>query len=98
MKIPFIVFLILVSAQLNAQTWSGVTPGKIYYNSGNVGIGDANPGVGLVVKGTDTQQTLGGNIKSAIRITNAYGGGFGRRSELQFALVDNNALLAVIAA
>jgi len=26
-----------------AQTWSGTTPGNIYYNSGNVGIGTATP-------------------------------------------------------
>lgn len=28
---------------LNAQTWSGATPGNIYYNFGNVGVGTTNP-------------------------------------------------------
>ncbi len=41
MKKQILISLILFSSVLvtNAQTWSGSTPGNIYYNQGNVGIG-----------------------------------------------------------
>lgn len=40
MRIKITVVLLIVSvASLNAQTWSGSTPGNIYYNQGNVTIG-----------------------------------------------------------
>jgi hypothetical protein len=34
-----------------AQSWSGATPGSIYYTSGNVGIGTSSPGKMLTVAG-----------------------------------------------
>lgn len=40
MKIKIILTLLTaITTALNAQTWSGTTPGNIYYNSGNVAIG-----------------------------------------------------------
>jgi hypothetical protein len=36
---------------INAQTWSGTTPGNIYYNSGNIGIGTSIPNWKLHIKG-----------------------------------------------
>jgi hypothetical protein len=41
MKRQILISLILLSSVLtmNAQTWSGSTPGDIYYSQGNVGIG-----------------------------------------------------------
>ncbi len=38
-----LALLIAVTTSLNAQTWSGTTPGNIYYNSGNVSIGSTTP-------------------------------------------------------
>lgn len=41
-----IFFLMLISTiqvNLQAQSWSGSTPGDIYYNNGEVGIGTSNP-------------------------------------------------------
>ncbi len=45
MKKQILIILFFSSSilSLNAQNWSGTTPGKIYYNSGNVGIGETNP-------------------------------------------------------
>ena len=54
MKTKLIVILLTtISAVSNAQTptWSGVTPGNIYYNSGNVGIGTSTPQFKLDVSG-----------------------------------------------
>lgn len=36
---------------LYPQTWSGTTPGTIYYNSGNVGIGTTSPAQKLTING-----------------------------------------------
>jgi len=54
-----------------AQTWSGSTPGNIYYNSGNVGIGTTTPSANLQVGtsvGTMTSTpitlSLGGTFSS----------------------------------
>ncbi len=38
-----IALLSAVSFFSNAQTWSGSTPGNVYYDSGNVGIGTTSP-------------------------------------------------------
>jgi len=45
MKKQILIGLISLSSilTLNAQTWSGSTPGSIYYNQGNVGIGTETP-------------------------------------------------------
>ena len=45
MKKQIIISLIFLNSVLvmNAQTWSGSTPGDIYYNQGNIGIGTAAP-------------------------------------------------------
>lgn len=91
--------LMAITAALNAQNWSGTTPGNIYYNSGNVGIGLTNPNFGLSINSIEDQTVLGGNAKSVVRIMNGYASAFGRRSEVQFGLSQiQNELLAVIAA
>ncbi|QKJ31062.1 hypothetical protein HQ865_15300 [Mucilaginibacter mali] len=46
-----IVLLSTISFISKAQTWSGSTPGNIYYNSGNVGIGTTSPSSNLTVSG-----------------------------------------------
>jgi hypothetical protein len=44
MKIKILLTLLTaITTALNAQTWSGTTPGNIYYNSGNVSIGSTIP-------------------------------------------------------
>jgi hypothetical protein len=44
MKIGSILILLTtLVTSLNAQTWSGTTPGNIFYNSGNIGIGTTTP-------------------------------------------------------
>ncbi|TRX51643.1 hypothetical protein FNH22_24080 [Fulvivirga sp. M361] len=45
-------FFLVLSISLKAQNWSGSTPGNIYYNSGNVGIGTANPNARLNISAT----------------------------------------------
>lgn len=40
---------ILISISTVAQNWSGTTPGNIFYNQGNVGIGIPNPNTPLEV-------------------------------------------------
>jgi len=56
MKKQILIGLILINLILtmNAQTWSGATPGNIYYNQGKVGIGVANPNYTLEIGGTGT--------------------------------------------
>jgi hypothetical protein len=58
MKKNFLAIIAILSALpffSNAQTWSGSTPGDIYYNSGSVGIGTAgSPGTKFEVKGATT--------------------------------------------
>ena len=44
---------------MNAQNWSGSTPGNMYYNQGNVGIGTTNPSVKLQILGSATNGTIG---------------------------------------
>jgi len=41
-----------------AQTWSGSTPGNIYYNSGNVGIGTTTPDTKLVIQATNSDNLI----------------------------------------
>ena len=45
------IYLLTVSLVLStvtwAQNWSGTTPGNIFYNQGNVGIGVSNPNARL---------------------------------------------------
>ena len=55
MKKHFLTSLIFAVSifSLNAQTWSGNTPGKIYYNLGNVGIGEVNPDQKLNITQSD---------------------------------------------
>ncbi|MBO9596026.1 MAG: hypothetical protein J7599_24195 [Niabella sp.] len=58
-KILIIACLLqLTTEMLNAQTWSGSTPGNIYYNQGAVGIGTSSPSSTLHV----TNQSAGGNV------------------------------------
>lgn len=53
MKIYFTLLVtMLISFLTKAQEWSGSTPGDIFYNSGNVGIGISTPAVNLHVKGS----------------------------------------------
>lgn len=53
MKTLFILILTLLFTIIGkAQPWSGTTPGNIYYNQGNVGIGTTSPGYKLDVAGT----------------------------------------------
>lgn len=37
-----LILLTFITTSINAQTWSGITPGNIYYNSGNVAIGTSS--------------------------------------------------------
>lgn len=72
MKKLFLIILVQIAyCAVNAQekagsaTWSGVTPGSIFYNSGNVGIGTTNPQklfeVNGEVAGTSISASGGGN-------------------------------------
>ena len=45
------IALLMSSSLLSAQHWSGTTPGDIYYNQGNVGIGTPSPTSLLDVNG-----------------------------------------------
>jgi len=82
------------AARHNSGTWSDM---MTLTSQGHVGIGTKSPSVALSVEGYEDQTTLGSNTLSAIRIANTYTPSFGRRSELQFGLVEN-LNLAVIAA
>lgn len=42
-RLYFLPLFCLLASSLIAQTWSGTTPGKIYYDQGNVGIGVTSP-------------------------------------------------------
>lgn len=53
-----IVVLSLSAFELFAQNWSGTTPGNIYYNGGNVGIGTSNPGARLHLFNTSSDGVL----------------------------------------
>lgn len=54
MKVHYLLAIaILFTKSISAQNWSGTTPGKIYYNQGNVGIGTTNPGYHLHTVGSD---------------------------------------------
>ena len=60
MKKHFLTSLIFAVSifSLNAQTWSGNTPGKIYYNLGNVGIGEVNSAISLNLYPNPASQTI----------------------------------------
>ena len=52
MKTPsFLILILFFTISTFAQTWSGTTPGNIYYNYGNVGIGTTTPIEKLEVNG-----------------------------------------------
>ena len=88
LSISLIVFVFRINAQENK-----IEP------VGNVGIGTLNPNFGLTINSIEDQTSLGGNIKSVLRIVNGYANSFGRKSEIQFSLgQSSNQLLAVIAA
>ena len=90
MKIKIIlIILTTISTNLGAQTWSGTTPGNIFYNSGNVGIGTPSPTYSLSVLGTPTQQ----NIISAKAVAHSIvdiESGTGYNSYLKFVNNGNN--------
>jgi hypothetical protein len=48
--ITLLLFILLFAVCSYAQTWSGATPGNIFYNSGNVGIGTKSPAGKLSVQ------------------------------------------------
>ncbi|MEQ9264143.1 MAG: hypothetical protein RLN81_02915 [Balneolaceae bacterium] len=67
----FTVFALLTTSSI-AQTWSGTTPGIIYYNQGNVGIGSVTPIAPLHVEASLFPQVRINNLvaggESGIRI------------------------------
>jgi hypothetical protein len=81
MKPKFILILFtILTVNLKAQTWSGATPGNIYYNSGNVGIGtSSSPSEKLEIN----------SIKPAVRIgdsqdVSTFGNTFTEMSSIKF--------------
>ena len=64
MKKQILISLILISSvfTMNAQTWSGSTPGSIYYTQGKVGIGVIDPNFTLSLPDGDATISLGNNI------------------------------------
>jgi hypothetical protein len=46
-----LLFVLFFITDVDAQSWNGITPGNIYYNSGNVGIGTSSPDKTLTVAG-----------------------------------------------
>jgi hypothetical protein len=83
MKIKILLTLVTaITTALNAQTWSGATPGNIYYNSGNVGIGTTTPGyktvvsnngaAGMEIDPTGVQFSEGVGLQTYNRATSAY--------------------------
>lgn len=49
-NINLLLLIITTAFSAKAQVWSGTTPGDIFYNSGNIGIGTASPSHLLHVK------------------------------------------------
>ncbi|MBL6448707.1 hypothetical protein JMN32_20510 [Fulvivirga sp. 29W222] len=46
--------LVMLSTGVFGQNWSGITPGNIFYNSGNVGVGTATPEAKVHVVGDES--------------------------------------------
>jgi len=62
---------------INAQNWSGSTPGNIYYNGGNVGIGESNPTSKLEIRERVLTTDLSINpqidvLKLKVNVTNGF--------------------------
>jgi hypothetical protein len=59
MKIKILLTLLTaITTALNAQTWSGMTPGNIFYNSGSVGIGTTTPLSKLTVQNSVNSSSI----------------------------------------
>jgi hypothetical protein len=92
MKIKIILILTTLVTSLNAQTWSGTTPGNIFYNSGNVGIGTSSTTAANLHIGK--QEASAGSSGEVLRLSlQPYGhtGGpwhFKSRDIPQFAFLD----------
>jgi hypothetical protein len=52
-----LIVLISFTTNLNAQSWSGATPGHIFYTFGNVGIGTSIPNSKLHITGNSGWDT-----------------------------------------
>src|SRR5688572_27333793 len=99
MRLISAFLLVLTTGSVTLAQWNTSNSPKIYYNSGNVGIGLTNPSLALSLYGDENQTTLGNNTLSAFRLMNGYATAFGRRSEIQFGLSESsNTTLAVVAA